>query len=235
MLEHEVLDREGTARRLLVLVHGYAQDPDELRRRVERFDPNGEHLVVLPTAPFTWKGQSIWHRPFSGGSDGTEQFLASMCRLDELLGHLEARHDLAAGEAIVGGFSQGGGLSLALHYLDGVVHRPAAAFGVCSFPLPIPGLRVDAAAAAGAPAFLSLAQQDRFAPIEMCRAGADCFRMLGLDLTVVETSGGHELDDEVADDVGRWLAARPSGPRRPQPPRLAPGPIDGFGVPWTVV
>ena len=45
--------------------------------------------TMLPLAPFTWKDQSIWHRPFSGGSDGTEPFLASVAHLDDLLGLAE--------------------------------------------------------------------------------------------------------------------------------------------------
>ena len=101
--------------------------------------------------------------------------------------------------------------------------------------MPIPGLRVDAVAAAGAPAFLSIAHRDRFAPIEMCRAGAECFRSLGFELTLVETEGGHELDDEVADEVGRWVAARPLAPRGVAPAVVPAGPMEGFGVPWTVI
>jgi len=122
---------------------------------------------------------------------------------------------------VVGGFSQGGGLALGLLLGADVAHRPLAGFGVCSFPPPVRGLRVDRRAAAGRPFFLSSARHDHFAPIEASRAGAVLLRETGLDVTYVESEGVHEMTDEAARSIGAWLAGLVDG---------APSPGDADGL-----
>lgn len=196
-----------------MLLHGYGEPSSDLVDRLGLIDPDGRFLTVVPEAPFERKGRAIWHRALSVPDEAEAQFRTSVAAIDALLGGLEAETGLAAADAVVGGFSQGGGLALGLLLGADVAHRPSAGFGVCSFPPPVRGLRVDRAAAAGRPYFLSSARQDHFAPIEASRSGAVLLRDTGLDLTYAETDGAHEMTDEAAQQVGAWLADLSRGER----------------------
>lgn len=208
-----LLERPGPQSRLLVLLHGYGLSPDGLVDRLHLIDPDGTFLTVVPTAPFTHKGLAVWHRAWNAPDEAQRQYLASLAALDDLLGDVEHKVGLPAADAVVGGFSQGGGLALGLLLGVDVAHRPAATFGVCSFPPNVDGFRVRRAGAADRPFFLSSARQDRFAPIEVSRRGAAFLRETGLDVTYVETPGEHEMTDEAAAHVGRWLATLARGDR----------------------
>ena len=211
-LTSAVVERDGAQARLLVLLHGYGEPVADLTRRLPLLDPAADFLAVAPDAPFERRGRSIWHRALTAREEAEAQYVQSLAALDAHLGELEARTGLSATEAVVGGFSQGGGMALGLLLGADVEHRPAAAFGVCSFPPTVQGFRVDLSAAAGRPFFLLSAHQDHFAPIEMSRTGAAQLRDAGLDLTYVESDGGHVMTDEAAAQIGAWLAGAPGAP-----------------------
>lgn len=207
VLAHEIIERPGPQTGLLVLLHGYGEPASDLRDRLHLLDPEARFLAVVPDAPFERKGRAIWHRALSVPDVAEAQFRASLSALDDLLGVLEAETGRPAADAVVGGFSQGGGLALGLLLSADVACRPRAGFGICSFPPPVRGFRVDRRAAAGRPFFLASARQHHFAPIEASRSGAVLLRDAGLDLAYAETAGAHEMTDEAARLVGGWLAA----------------------------
>lgn len=211
-LDATVVQQPDAPRRLVVLAHGYGEPVEALTERLHLIDPDRRHLVVAPRAPFEHKGRRIWHRALHAGEEADRQFAESLRALDDLLGRLQEAHGLPASEAVVGGFSQGGGLGIALLLGADVAHRPAAAFGVCSFAPHISGFRVDRRSATGRPCLLTSAHQDHFAPIEVSRAGAVALRQAGLDLTFAETPGGHEMTDGAARIVGGWLASLDGAP-----------------------
>ena len=227
ILTRRILDRPGPASRLLVLLHGYGEPASDLTDRLDLLDPDGRFLVVVPDAPFERNGRAIWFRAMSARDEAEVQYVASIAAIDALLGEVEAATGLPAADAFVGGFSQGGGLGIGMLLAADIAHRPAAAFGVCSFPPSVRGFRVDPAAAAGRPAFMSSAHRDRFAPIESSRSGAASLRDVGLDLTYVESTGAHVMTDEAAAQIGTWLAALDRG-ERPSAAELLEG-IDGRG------
>lgn len=222
-LRTRLVPREGPGDRLLVLLHGYGLPPDDLTERLELLDPQHRCTVAVPAAPFEHKGKDIWHRALTTAPDtAAVQYRESLDHLDELLAALEARTGLAAADAIVGGFSQGGGLGFGLLLARGIRHRPAAAFGICSFPPAFSGFRVDLAAAAGHRCFMASADRDHFAPIEASRGGARRLRDAGLELTYVELDTGHEMTDEAAAAAGVWIDAVTSGsPIAGDPPDLS--------------
>ena len=194
-----------------MLLHGYGEPSRDLADRLDLIDPSGRYLAVVPEAPFERNGRAIWHRALSARDEAEEQFLASTTAIDALLGDLQRETGLAADDAVVGGFSQGGGLALGLLLGADVQHRPRAGFGICSFPPPVRGLRVDRRAAAGRPYLLSSARQDHFAPIEASRAGAVLLRENGLRIAYAESEGAHEMTDDAARLVGTWLTALDAG------------------------
>lgn len=207
-----ILPRAGAGDRLLVLLHGYGLPVEDLTDRLALLDPDGACTVAVPQAPFAHRGQRIWHRALLSAPDvAREQYVRSLELLDDLLGRLQDHTGLPAADAIVGGFSQGGGQAYGLLLGAGIEHRPAAAFGICSFPPAFADFAVDLSAAAGRACFLASARQDHFAPIESSRAGAWRLRQAGLDLTYCELPGEHEMTDEAAALAGRWIAAVAAG------------------------
>lgn len=220
VLSSTVLDRAGAQDRLLVLLHGYGEPIEQLSSRVDLLDPDGTFKVVLPHAPFERGGRAIWHRALSAREEAEVQYVQSLAAVDAHLGELEEQLGLAAADAVVGGFSQGGGLALGLLLSADVRHVPAAAFGVCSFPPVVKDLRLDRAACAGRPYFLSSARRDHFADIDVSRAGAALLRDVGLDLTYVESDGAHEMTDEAAGQIGGWLRGLGTGERATANPIL---------------
>jgi phospholipase/carboxylesterase len=212
-LSSEIIRRDGEQSRLLVLLHGYGEPVDELTDRLDRIDPDARYLAVAPAAPFERKGRAIWHRAIGAGQVAEDQFHASLAAIDAHLGELEAETGLAAADAVVGGFSQGGGLALGLLLWADTLHRPAAGFGICSFPPHITNFRISRAAAAGRPYLLSSARSDHFAPIEASRSGAATLVDVGIDLTYREAEGDHVMTDQAADAIGAWMAAIERGER----------------------
>lgn len=207
-LAARILPRQGPGGRLLVLLHGYGLPSEDLTDRLALLDPDGVCTVVVAEAPFVHRGQRIWHRALLSAPDVAEQqYLRSIELLDELLGRLQGETGLAAADAIVGGFSQGGGQAYGLMLADGIEHRPAAAFGICSFPPAFAGFRVDPLAGVGRRCFMASAREDHFAPIDSSRAGACRLRDAGLELTYAELPTGHEMTDEAAALAGTWIAA----------------------------
>lgn len=189
-----------------MLNHGYGLPASDLTDRLGLLDPTGECTVVVTRAPFEHRGQTIWHRAvLPAPEEAAAQFHQSVASLDALLGQLVDELGSDLDRAVVGGFSQGGGVGIGLLLAAGITNRPGAAFGICSFPPAFDGFVVDRAAA-GRPCFLSSAHRDHFAPIEASRAGAALLIDLGLDLTYVETESDHVITDDAAVAVGTWLA-----------------------------
>lgn len=211
-LHHRTLPDRGPATRLLVLVHGYGESPDALTDRLELLDPQGRFHVVVPDAPFEHRGARIWHRALSTSPElAAEQYVASMHALDRLLATISAATGLASDSAVVGGFSQGGGLAFGLLTGADVTNRPAAAFGVCSFAPSIRGFRVDPAAALGRPCLAVTARQDHFAPPELSRVSAAALASVGVEVSYEEIDSAHEMTDDAAAIVGRWLSTPDAG------------------------
>ncbi len=206
-LDYDIIDRDGPQDRLLLLIHGYGESPAPLLERLALIDPDADFLVVVPHAPFEKDGHPLWHRGlFKGTPEPREQFAASVRALDALLDTVQERTGLHRTDAVIGGFSQGGGISLGLLLSPGVV-APSAVYGICTF-LPWSGAHHprDPGPVAGRPVLLTGASEDRFAPVEVAEQGARSLAEEGFAVTYFEVPGAHVVTDEAARHVGEWLA-----------------------------
>ncbi len=207
VLEYDVIERTGPQDRLLLLTHGYGESPRPLVERLHLIDPDAAFLAVAPHAPFDKDGHPLWHRALSKDTqEARDQFAVSVRSLDALLDVLEARTELARTDAVIGGFSQGGGISLGLLQAPGAV-PPAAVYGISTF-VPWAGARFprEPGPVTGRPILLTGASEDRFAPVEVAEQGARSLADEGFAVTYVEVPGEHEITDEAARHVGEWLA-----------------------------
>jgi phospholipase/carboxylesterase len=205
-LDYELATRSGAQDRLLVLLHGYGEPASSLLDRVDQLDPQARFLAVAPTAPFDKDGRPVWHRAMGGDSElAMTQLLQSLAAIDRFVDQIAAETGLERERAVVGGFSQGGGLAYALLLAASAAPPPAAAFGICSFPPPIPDYGIDPARVVGHPVFLTGALRDRFAPIDMSREAAVVLADLGLAVSYHETDSEHVLTDEAWLLAAQWL------------------------------
>src|SRR3954452_11016852 len=117
--------KASSAQRLLLLVHGYGADEQDLGGLLPYLDPDGLFAAVLPRAPMSAPGAPgyMWYDMTGGGDDVGTQFLTALAELDALVDEQCEQLGRDRSGAIFAGFSQGGGLALAL----GLFTSPAPA------------------------------------------------------------------------------------------------------------
>src|SRR2546421_5579543 len=132
--------RGSESDRLLLLLHGYGADERDLGGLLSYLDPEGHFAAVLPRGPLAAPPGFSW---YDMATEPGEGFAEALAAVDDLLDAASAEQGLAREEAVVGGFSQGGGLALALAL--GPSERPRPAGVLAMSPFTAPGvLQLDA-------------------------------------------------------------------------------------------
>src|SRR6476469_10399608 len=105
----------SSAQRLLLLVHGYGADEQDLGGLLPYLDPDGRFAAVMPRAPFDAPGAPgyAWF-PISAEGVDAAAFGEAVDLVDAFIDEQCAELGLARGDAIFGGFSQGAGVALAV-------------------------------------------------------------------------------------------------------------------------
>lgn len=192
----------------VVLLHGRGADQGDLQS-LRPVLPPGVVLVTprapFPGAPWGYGPGWAWYRYVAGDRVESDTLRISLDALDAFLANLPSRLPLAPGAMVLGGFSQGGTLSLA-HAL-----RTAAAGGT---PLPVlnlsgflvddPAVEVEAGAP-GLPVFWGHGEQDPAIPHALGRKGRARLEEAGARVTPVDHPGGHWVDPAVMEAASRWI------------------------------
>ncbi|MFM7059895.1 MAG: thioredoxin domain-containing protein [Actinomycetes bacterium] len=218
-----------TADRLLLLAHGFGADERDLAGLIPYLDPEGSHVVVLPRGPLAVPGTPgyAWYTWGPDGAPDLERFAASLADLDALLDAACGEHGVDRSGAIVGGFSQGAGLALALGLL---AHRTAPR-GVLALspalpgpPLPVP---VDDEAITGLPVLIEHGSEDPIVGVDRARALARDLEARRVPITYVEFPMGHGVAMEGLGVARGWLTAVEAGetPSMPVPADPPEGPV----------
>ena len=181
MLHTYSITRDG-ADRLLFLMHGWSAEQHHLASYVPLVDPDERFTAICPRAPHDLPegdGASWYDRV--DGAPVADSFLAAITQLDELIAASAAD---AAGvpleRCVIGGFSQGGFLALALTMRAGAP-RYAGAWAMCCALPEIDGLTLDPAAGAGTPALIQVGERDAIITPDRGRAAAATLRDAGWD------------------------------------------------------
>jgi phospholipase/carboxylesterase len=167
-LIHNVVGTPQAAR-VLLLVHGYGADERDLGGLLPYLDPEGRFLTVLPRGPVAAPPGFAWYDLAStqaegGGSDTT--LLGSLQELDDLLDEVCEEHGHERSEAIVGGFSQGAALALALGLRMSDRPHPAAILAMSAYLPEVDGLEYDWDVAPSIPVLVEHGTEDPLIPIE---------------------------------------------------------------------
>ncbi|MFO1538823.1 MAG: thioredoxin [Actinomycetota bacterium] len=217
------------AERVLLLCHGFGSDEVDLGGLLPYLDPDGYFVTVLPRGPHGLPGGQPGYSWFGFGPEGiaTDEYAASLDALDDLLDEVCAEHGMTRSAAVVGGFSQGGGMALALALRPSDRPHPAAALGLSTAVFAdLDGL--DAAAAPTLPVLLQHGLDDQMIPVARARETAERLVALGCPVVFEEYPMGHAVALESMQAARAWLDRIRSGERptaampAPPPPGLVP-------------
>jgi len=221
---------KGTsAKRLLVLVHGYGADEQDLGGLLPYLDPEGSFAAVMPRAPISAPGTPgyMWYDMAGGAADVTEQFVSALDTLDALVDEQCEELGLDRSAAVFGGFSQGAGLALALglyaatdgrarvHPSGILAMSPAAMTG------PIDETGRDVAV------LVQHGTNDPLIPVQRSRDLARDLREFGVPTVYREYPMEHQVALEGLRDARAWLddvvaGKRPDEPVPDDPVELVP-------------
>jgi phospholipase/carboxylesterase len=175
----------------LVLLHGRGADEHDLHPLLDALDPERRLLGVTPRGPLSLPpGGAHWYAlgglPTPEPSTFWPTFEAASAWLDTLPLPLE--------RTVLGGFSQGGVMSLALGLGRGAMKRPAAIVALSSFLPVVDGLQLDLSGLDGYPVAVGHGTHDDVIPARFGREAAERVRAAGADVLHREYPLPHTID-----------------------------------------
>jgi phospholipase/carboxylesterase len=205
----------GAESPVIVLLHGRGSD---------RFDLLGlrrglpaESTIVTPEAPFPaapwgYGPGWAWYQYVGEDRPEAETFSESQRLLAEFIADLPNKLPAAGGPVILGGFSQGGTMSLAHALIN-----PRSVAGVLNFSGFLanhPAVEVTQESVRGTPIFWGHGTADPAIPFTMAEAGRAKLRSVGADLVALDYRMGHSIDAAELAAASEWLG-RVIGPAGP--------------------
>ena len=191
---------------LFVLLHGRGSHKGDLMGLQPYLPPSA--LLVTPEAPFPGAPWGYgpgwaWYRFLGGATPEPESFRESQRALAEFLAGLPERLPVRPGPLILGGFSQGGVMSMAYALLN-----PGAVPMVVNFSgflAEHPDVEVTPERVTGTRFFWGHGEQDPAIPYALALEGQKRLRAAGADLTARTYPMGHSISPEELADVTAWV------------------------------
>ena len=203
----------SNAERLLLLLHGYGADERDLGGLLGYLDPEGRFAAVMPRGPVAAPPGFSWFDITATEPEVlAEAFAAALAAVDDLLDTACAEHGFDRAEAVVGGFSQGGGLALAIGLGPSERVRPAGVLAMSPF-VPPGLLGIDLEGARDVPVLLQHGSADPMIPTAGTRGLAEALIEAGLPVVFGEFPMGHEVSLESVQQAQQWLAQVRDGER----------------------
>lgn len=202
MLTHEL--REPTTASddapLIVLLHGRGTNRFDLMALADHMPAQAR--VVFPEAPFNaaawgYGMGAAWYQYLGRNRPGPDSFSRSLDELAELIGHYQAQ------SVVVGGFSQGGTVSMAY-----ALTHPGALAGVLNFSgflADHPRVVASPENVGGVKFFWGHGHQDPSIPFDLALEGRAELARAGADLTSRDYDIGHWIDPRELADAVQWL------------------------------
>ena len=190
---------------LVMLLHGFGASMTDLAGLTPAIDAEG-YLYVFPNAPLpvqTGLGSVgyAWTPPRE--STSPEDIEQAEGMLDVLLEEVMSEYDVAAGQIVLGGFSQGGMMT----YRWGLTNPDLfAGLVVLSGTVPYPDtLRPRLPADRGQPLFIAHGTDDALISVAQAREALSFVEAAGYAPQYREYPMGHEISQAVIDDLVPWI------------------------------
>ena len=204
-LSHLVRPASADPAGLLVLLHGRGADEADLYPLLDLLDPERRLLGVTPRGPLRLPpGGAHWYVVHEIGYPDPATFSATFAQVSSWLEDLQSETGVAASRTVLGGFSQGAVMALALGLARGRP-RPAAIVAFSGFVPTVPGLELDL----GLPrrrVAIGHGVLDPVISVEWGRRAQALLEGAGMDVLYRESpSLGHGIDPGFVDELAPWL------------------------------
>jgi phospholipase/carboxylesterase len=191
-----------------VLLHGRGSNRSDLQG-LQPYLPTGS-VVLTPEAPFSglqwgYGPGSAWYRFLGRNRPEPESFEQSQVALHEFLAAVPGLLPVKPGPIILGGFSQGGVMSMAY-----ALRNPGTVPYVVNFSgfLPDhPSIKATPETVQGTRFFWGHGQMDQMITHALAVEGRGILAAAGADLTAKDYPMGHQISGEELADVLAWLKA----------------------------
>jgi phospholipase/carboxylesterase len=198
--------REGAP--LIVLLHGRGSDRHDLMGLRQALPDHA--IVVTPEAPFPGAPWGYgpgwaWYRYLGADRPEPESFEESQQKLGEFLREYREQLPVRPGPLVLGGFSQGGTMSVA-HALRHPGEVPLA-LNFSGFLPAHPSVEATPGTVAGTSFFWGHGTADPNIPHAMAEAGRSVLRAAGARLEARDYPIGHWIDPDELRDAAAWLDA----------------------------
>lgn len=194
---------------VVVLLHGRGADRHDLFGLRGRM-PSG-WAVVAPDAPheggpWGYGPGRAWYRYLGRNRPEPTSFRSSLDALADLLGELRAVLGVEPGPIALGGFSQGGTVSLGYGLTRRAPHVDRI-FNLSGFLADHPEVAATPASVEGLRLFWGHGTADPSIPFELALEGRALLQDAGADLTVRDYAMGHGIEARELADLTGWLTA----------------------------
>jgi phospholipase/carboxylesterase len=191
---------------LVVLLHGRGSDRHDLLNLAPHLAPGA--VVVTPEAPhpgapWGYGPGWAWYRFMGGNVPEPESFEAAQQALAEFLAQIPGTLPVRTGPVVLGGFSQGGTMSVAY-----ALRNPGAvpmALCMSGFLAQHPTVRATPESVRGTRFFWGHGTMDPSIPFALGEEGRAALRGAGAELQTGDYPIGHGISPDEARDVREWI------------------------------
>jgi phospholipase/carboxylesterase len=213
-LQHlkRVSEEAGEGAPVLVLLHGRGSHMGDLQgltgilsRRASLITPQAPH----PGKPWGYGPGWAWYRYLGGDRVEGADLSHSLSLLDAFLKNISEILGFEAGPLVLGGFSQGGTVSLA--YALTHPGRVAGVVNLSGFLVSPGSLDAELAGLNGTPVFWGHGTKDPAVPFYLAQKGRGRLREAGIGVQERDYAMGHWVSQEEMADLRDWLAEEVPG------------------------
>jgi len=191
---------------LVVLLHGRGSDEHDLQG-IAPFLPVDAILVTprapFPGAPWGYGGGWAWYHYAGGRRVADETLEESLASLDDFLAGLDAELPVKRGARILGGFSQGGTMSLAWSLSRGTTSPRVAVLS--GFLVESPLVETGPGSARGLDVFWGHGRSDPSIPFAMAEESRWILAEAGATLETHDHPGGHTISTDEIRAFRLWM------------------------------
>jgi phospholipase/carboxylesterase len=201
---------DGEPEGALVLVHGRGADERDLFPLLDALDPERRLLGVTPRGPLALPpGGAHWYRLGGIPTPDPTTFSRSYAELGEFVDSLP----FPASRIVLGGFSQGAVMSLAVGFGSGRP-RPAGVIALSGFVPRVEGFALDLEGLSGYRTVIAHGTFDPVIPVSFGREARDLLVGAGADVLWREAPLPHTIDPQLIPELRAFvtdaLATRPA-------------------------